>query len=150
MASSRFVFHPVLRINRSRSLLFYFLLLSGLVGSLSWYEFDQILKSAGLSAGLLDPTSAWYTTLLVSPYFRIGLIMGSAILGSSFTAHYVIGPVKRIEKWINKWKLGIDVDPLQVRRGDKFERMFQLLNELHTQYPNHKNIVASPAKPKGN
>ena len=130
MGHSRFVFHPILANKRSRWIFFWYLSATMIVGGFVWWKINQILVQAGV--GGWDPREfeRWFLTILLSPHFRYGVILAAAGIAGTMTAHYVIGPIRRIEEWVAHWEEGKSQPPLNVCANDKFQTLVGLLNKL--------------------
>ncbi|OVE76110.1 hypothetical protein BVX98_06425 [bacterium F11] len=138
MPGSRFVLHPVLLNKRSRLIFIWFLMVSILIGGAIYWKFQQILSQADVLNDLRTTPLKWYLSVLLSPHFKVTLVLASAALAGAITAHYVVGPVRRIEQWIKDWKSGLTISELRVRQGDKFTTLVRILNDLHAKFSHSK------------
>ena len=129
--TSRLLFHPILLNRQSRHLFIIFLLLSIFVGGLLWWQFNTAVLVAGIDLPSFAQSAPWYMGIIVSPYFRIGLIFMGSILAAGTVGKYVVGPVKRIEQWLEYWEAGTSLKPLKVREEDKFSTLVQRLNDMY-------------------
>jgi hypothetical protein len=128
---SRFIFHPILENKRSRLILLGYLLIAGAVAYGFYLQVNHTLQVAGLSR---MSTLLWEDMrfkVILSPRFMVGITFATALFASTLTSRFVIGPIKRIERWLQDWADGLNPFPLLVRRGDKFVYFVSLLNTLY-------------------
>lgn len=131
MNKSRMVLHPVLLHPRSRILFIYFFFLTAFVGLFMGYEFRQIVSKSGIDLTYGSPSHGWLVSMFVSVYFQVAMVLLAALLSSALTAQFVVGPVKRIEQWLQDWQSGKKLPPLKVRNKDKFAKLVDLINLFH-------------------
>ena len=91
---------------------------------------SYIMKKAGISLFFGPPTANLLISILLSPYFRVSLIVAAAILAGGITAQHMVGPIKRMEQWLLDYEAGFTMRPLRVRSADKFERFVELVNKI--------------------
>src|SRR6185295_3571598 len=94
--------HPVLTHPRSRFIFLLFLVLSAVLGALCWIRLSDALSQAGVSLDDLAENHP-FLIFLVSPIFRILLVGMAAWTAAGFTAHRVVGPVERLEVWLETY-----------------------------------------------
>ena len=139
--TSRFWLHPVLLNRQSRHLfIIYFLILASL-GALLWWQYDAALQHAGIDLALFSRSAPWAWGMIVSPYFRVGFLLMGALLASGWVGKYIVGPVKRIEQYLEYWEAGSELKPLRVREDEKFSALVHLVNgmyeKVHRSPPQH-------------
>jgi len=130
MSHARYIFHPVLAHKRSRLIFIGYLVISIFVGGVLWWRMHQILQYADVRHLLIAPSNSGVLNFFLSPHFKYTLILASALLAATLTAHYVVGPLKRIERWVMDWETGQPVRELTVRSEDKFWTLVRLINQL--------------------
>jgi len=130
MAKSRLVRHPLLSYRRSRLIFILFTVISAVAGVLVWYLFENALRQAGLSSADGSLKRTWILTVLLSIHFRAGLIIGTAVVAAGLTAQFVVGPIERIEQWLLDLEAGTFSGDLQIRLGDKFSKLVDLIIRL--------------------
>ncbi len=126
----RLILHPILVNKRSRFIFLIYLVLSSLVGILTWFKFESSLKQAGLALYGGTPAGDFLPSLLISEYFRGALIFATAVFASGLTAQYAVGAVRRIEEWLMAHERNLIKQPLKVRTGDQYSRLVGLINRL--------------------
>jgi hypothetical protein len=130
MAHSRLVLHPILLDKRSRFVFLILLTVAVLVGILAWIKLESALKQAGVSVIYGPPSSNLPLSIMLSSYFRAGLVLATAILAGAVTGQHIVGPVRRIQRWLEAYEQGQTGQPLKVRSSDKFYRLVELINRL--------------------
>jgi hypothetical protein len=131
MKIGRYIFHPVLTHPRSRFIFFLFLVLSAVLGGLCWMRITDAFQQAGVSMEEMaahDPL----LRVLISPIFRIILGVIAAWIAAGFTAHHVVGPVDRLELWLETPHRE-KTPAFRLRKGDKYYKLVQLINRLFKQ-----------------
>jgi len=125
----RFYFHPVLTHPRSRFIFFLFLILSASLGALCWLRLSDALQQAGVTSADISAGHP-FLVFLLTPTFRIVLVALSAWLAAGFTAHRVVGPIERLENWLERAQDEKNPAGFRLRKGDKYYKLVLLINRL--------------------
>jgi len=94
-------------------------------------SFQDVSRKTGIDFNYGAPSGTAALGFLLSPYFRIGLILGAVLIGSAYAARNIVGPLRRIENWLYRWDQGEVLPPLLVRRNEKFSTLVRHLNSLY-------------------
>lgn len=139
MMHLRFVFHPVLSHKRSRLIYLWFLFVGSLMGLyMGWTVYGSILQLQAMGS-YPDFVDRPFIRIFLAPYILLTVILISSTLAAALTAHIVVGPIKRIQEWVMDWNQGNPMEPLQIRRDDKYTKIAEWLNRLHQKInPSHK------------
>src|SRR3989338_11322000 len=106
MRHSRFIFHPVIEHKKSRALFILFLLLALAAGVVFFWYVEYYLNQANLNLNPLYLQQHPKLKLLLSFYLRMGVVLMVSVIATGITARVMVGPIKRIEKWLEAWDRG--------------------------------------------
>jgi hypothetical protein len=132
MKQVRTLTHPIFSNSRSRLILFSFFIVTAISSGVLWGLTLRALKSANIL--IFYPTfhPSWYVALLTSPILHVVVSVLAALIGATLTSSYVIGPIKRLEQWLQDWDAGHRLRPFTVRKRDYlYENIASLINQLH-------------------
>jgi hypothetical protein len=132
MKQARMLIHPVLGNSRSRLILFSYFVVTAISSGISWGLTLRALKSADILIFYQTFHPSWYVGLLTSPIVHMAVSALAALIGATLTSTYVIGPIKRLEQWLQDWDAGHKLPPFNVRKRDYlYENIASLINQLH-------------------
>lgn len=131
MNISRFLAHPLLRFQRGRLVFYCFLGVAFIMGLITWWYIQSTLKFAGISPIAVGAESSLLKVLL-SGYFKFGIILGSALLAATYTSQRFLGPLYRIMVWIKTKELGFEIADLKLRDRDMLSYLSRLINQLYS------------------
>jgi hypothetical protein len=132
MKQFRLVIHPVMENKRSRAILISYFLIAALSNGALWWMTLRMLKKAGVLIFYQTFQPSWYVGWLTSPILHVAVAVIAVLIGTALTSVYVVGPVKRLEQWLNDWQQGHKLPPFKVRGKDYlYENVASLINRLH-------------------
>lgn len=131
MPRARLLTHPVLVQKRSITIFFSFLSAAVVVGGVLLWNMNGIVERAGINMYVIPSDGNVWLKLLLSNIVRGAVILITVAFSAGLTSKHVLGPVKRIEQWLQDLDAGHDISALKVRSADEYEKLVKLINELY-------------------
>ena len=140
MRNNRFFYHPMVQNKYSfKIFLFYSTVAICLSLFMSW-KLNNLFFNAGVDLNSQALQLSTLETIFFSFGFQFVVVMLAGLFAAGLVAKHIIGPTKRIEKWLMDWKRGKKQEKLKIRINDKYDNMVFLINALyerkHKKMPN--------------
>ncbi|MFN0116856.1 MAG: hypothetical protein ACKVQC_01005 [Elusimicrobiota bacterium] len=133
MARSRIIFHPIIENKQSQKIVGLFLIISILFSFVFFWPLISIIQSISQQYSGEPFLQNIGIRLLNSWMVKFVFVLFVGIVTGSVVSSFVLGPANRIIEWLLEWEKGKILSPLKVRGGHGFDRLVQLINELHSQ-----------------